>query len=227
MKSNLNIDKDFLHHAYCIEGDSSCILSELENFLINELKFSIHGNQDFWYGEYDTLDIEDSRKLKELHQNRPSALDKKIFVINTNFITEKAQNALLKIFEEPAGDTHFFLIIPSTQNILPTLKSRMIILEYSGEDNKRKDAKKFLESSVGERLEIIKQIIDSVSDEEKSKIEIIKFIGDLENELKNKKDNRKYFDVLEKIENIRQYATGPSPSLKMLLEYLAIIIPIL
>jgi DNA polymerase-3 subunit delta' len=227
VKNNLNIDKNFLHHAYCIEGDFSCILPELENFLMNELNFSIHGNQDFWYGEYDTLDIEDSRKLKELHQNKPSTSDKKVFVVNTNFITEKAQNALLKIFEEPSGNTHFFLVIPSTQNILPTLKSRMIIIEHSDENNKNKEAKDFLKSPIGDRLEIIKKIMDSISDEEKSKIEVIKFIESLEVEIKNKKDIKKYAEVLEKIEIIRQYATDPSPSLKMLLEYLAVMIPIL
>ncbi|MFA6797472.1 MAG: hypothetical protein WCR40_02100 [Candidatus Paceibacterota bacterium] len=228
MKSNLNIDKDFLHHAYCIEGDSSCILSKLENFLINELKFSIHENQDFWYGEYDTLDIEDSRKIKDLHQNRPVVSDKKIFVISTNFITEKAQNSMLKLFEEPSGDTHFFLIIPTVENIIPTLRSRMIIIEHGEKGGSIINVKNFLKASVGERIEMIKKLMTSVSDEEKSKMEVVKFINSIEVELKKKidfsKGNKKYMSLFENLEKVRQYVGEQSPSLKILLEHLALTI---
>ncbi|MEI8124096.1 MAG: hypothetical protein WCG60_02940, partial [bacterium] len=108
-----------LHHAYCIIGDSEKIILDLQKILKKEFDFPISENPDFWYGKYDILDIEDSRKLKELHLNKPTVHNKKVFVVSTNFITEKAQNAMLKLFEEPSGQTHFFLIMPSAQNIIP------------------------------------------------------------------------------------------------------------
>ena len=233
-----------LHHAYCIVGNAEKIIFDLQNFLEKDLKFPVHGNPDFWYGEYDVLDIDDSRTLKELHQNKPTAFDKKVFVVSTNFITEKAQNAMLKLFEEPSGKTHFFLIMPSAQNIIPTLKSRMIILEHDfchpreGGDPENQNripvstgmtesGKTFLKSQIGKRIEIIKNLMDSVSDEEKSKMEVVKLINSIESEIFLRKSTSSLFksvNLLENIEKIRQYASDGSPSLKMLLEYLAIIL---
>jgi DNA polymerase III delta prime subunit len=228
MALDIFIKDNFLHHAYCIVGNAEKIVFDLQNFLEKEFNFPIVGNPDFWYGEYDVLDIEDSSKLKDLHQNKPTVFDKKVFVVNTNFITEKAQNSMLKFFEEPSGDTHFFLIMPSAQNIIPTLKSRMIILEHEEINNSLTNGKRFLKSSISERMEMIKELMGSISDEEKSKIEVVKLINSIELELKNKTDflksDKKYLKVFEEIEKIRQYASDASPSLKMLLEYLALIV---
>lgn len=223
------IKNNALHHAYCILGNQNEIVSELEKIFKKELNFSINNNPDFWYGEFDVMDIEDGRKIKDLHQNKPVLNDKKIFVVCANFITEKAQNAMLKLFEEPRGDTHFFLIIPSLNNIISTLRSRFFIIDSNCSCDSAFDAKKFLYKNIGGRLEDIKALCESVSDEEKSKIEIINFINRLEIELKNKinisKITKEELKLFEEIEKIRQYASEQSPSLKMLLEYLAIIIP--
>jgi hypothetical protein len=234
----LNINKDSMHHAYCILGEANFIVNELQNFLKKELKFSVHDNPDFWYGKYDILDIEDSRKLKEIHQNKPITYDKKIFIVSTNFITEKAQNAMLKLFEEPSGKTHFFLIMPSAQNIIPTLRSRMIILEHEEKNGLLINGKNFLKASIKERMEMIKVLMDSIShersrgliasDEEKSKIEVVKLINSIEVELFlrcSALSLRQSASLLENIEKVRQYASDGSPSLKMLLEYLALVTP--
>ena len=250
----LNINKDSMHHAYCILGEANFIVNDLQDFLMKELKFPIHGNPDFWYGKYDILDIEDSRKLKELHLNKPTVHNKKVFVVSTNFITEKAQNAMLKLFEEPSGQTHFFLIMPTAQNIIPTLRSRMIILEHDfchsregGDLGNRgwipasvgmTEGKNFLKASVKERMEMIKGLMDSIShekprglvasDEEKSKMEVVKLINSIETEVFQRQSTpslHKSANLLENIEKVRQYASDGSPSLKMLLEYLAIIVP--
>ncbi len=223
------IKNNALHHAYCILGNQNEIVGELEKIFKKELNFSINNNPDFWYGEFDVMDIEDGRKIKDLHQNKPVLNDKKIFVVCANFITEKAQNAMLKLFEEPRGDTHFFLIIPSLNNIISTLRSRFFIIDSNCSCDSDVDIKKFLNKNIGGRLEDIKELCESVSDEEKSKIEIINFINRLETELKNKinisKITKEELKLFEEIEKVRQYASEQSPSLKMLLEYLAIIIP--
>lgn len=215
-----------LHHAYCIIGDSEPILSDLEKFLKKELGFSMEGNPDFWRAEYDNMDIEDARNLKNLHQNKPVASDRKIFIITANFINEKAQNTLLKIFEEPLGDTYFFLIMPSAGGLIDTLKSRMMIVKHQAFEDTLINAKKFLKMPIGERMEEVKKLAESVSDKEESKIEIIKFINALETEFSNfSKKNVDRLKNIEILEKIRGYASMQSPSLKMLLEYLALTLP--
>ncbi len=223
---SLNINARNLHHAYCIVGDAESTLADLYKFFKKELNFNVEGNPDFWYGEYDNMNMEEARDLKNLHQNKPVAGDKKIFVLSANFINEKAQNALLKIFEEPLGDTHFFLIMPSAGGLIPTLKSRLLITEHESLGKTKTNAKAFLKASVGERMNIVKMLAESVSDKEESKIEIVKFLNSLEAEFSNlPSKNLERLKNIETLENVRSYASDPSPSLKMLLEYLALNLP--
>lgn len=234
---NLSLKKDLLHHAYCILGNGEDVVKELEKLFIKELNFSITNNPDFWRGEFDVMDIEDSRDIKSSHQNKPTTGDKKIFIVSANFITEKAQNAMLKLFEEPRGDTHFFLILPSLNNIIPTFRSRLFVIDINlpaqadESSSSAINSREFLKMQIGKRIGAVKGFCESVSDEEESKIKIIKFINSLEIELKSKanflkttKDELKMFEELEKV---RQYASEQSPSLKMLLEHLSLILPVL
>lgn len=228
---NLNIKNDSLHHAYCILGNTTDVTNELEKFFKKDLKFSVIDNPDFWYGEYDTMDIEDGRSIKDRHQNRPVQGDKKIFVVSANFITEKAQNAMLKLFEEPRGDTHFFLVLPSLNNIIPTFRSRLFIIDTNESGSSIINPKEFLKMSHGARIEAVKTICASISDEEESKIEIINFINSLEIELKKKinflKTSSDEVKLFEEIEKMRQYASEQSPSLKMILEHISLMLPVL
>ncbi len=230
MSLNLTIKNNNLHHAYCILGNTLDVVNDIEKFLLKELKFSIINNPDFWYGEFDVMDIYDSRAVKSSHQNKPTAGDKKVFVVSANFITEKAQNAMLKLFEEPRGDTHFFLVLPSLNNIIPTFRSRLFIIDTSKSDVSIIDSKEFLQTPIGKRMNIVKKICTSISDEEESKIEIIKFINSLETELKKKvnflKTNKDELKMFEEVEKIRQYAGEQSPSLKMLLEHISLSLPV-
>ncbi|MFA5651878.1 MAG: hypothetical protein WC933_00760 [Candidatus Paceibacterota bacterium] len=241
MNLNISTGNNTLHHAYCILGNCTDVINELEKFLLKELKFSTINNPDFWYGEFDVMDVDDGRAIKASHQNRPTVGDKKIFVVSANFITEKAQNAMLKLFEEPRGDTHFFLVIPSLQNIIPTFRSRLFVIDTNETGNSLLatrsadfsliNPKQFLKMPIGERMEAVKKICGSISDEEESKIEIIKFINSLETELKKKinflKTESDEIRIFEEIEKIRQYAGEQSPSLKMLLEHISLIAPVL
>ena len=233
---NLSVKSNNLHHAYCILGNTEDVINELEKLLTKELNFSITNNPDYWCAKFDVMDIEDSRAIKSSHQNKPTRGDKKIFLVSANFITEKAQNAMLKLFEEPRGDTHFFLIIPSLNNIIPTFRSRLFIIDTAESADSLINPKDFLKMGMGQRMEAVKKICGSVSDEEKSKIEIIKFINSLEVALhadlrgldadKRGKMLKDKSEIFWEIEKVRQYASEQSPSLKMLLEHLALTIPI-
>jgi DNA polymerase-3 subunit delta' len=52
-----------------------------------------------------------------------------VFIEDAHFLNIPAQNALLKVLEEPNSDTVFLLSINSIQNVLPTISSRVQKLE--------------------------------------------------------------------------------------------------
>ena len=121
-----NINKENLHHAYLLEGEGSVIVPELLKFMEKELKLVIRGNPDIWLGKFQTMSIDDARMIKETQSTKPISGDRRIFIIELNAVTHEAQNALLKVFEEPAQGTHFFIISPSSDIFLPTLRSLLL-----------------------------------------------------------------------------------------------------
>jgi len=68
--------------------------------------------------------IDDARELVAKAYNRPVEATEQVLVLRTNFITLEAQNALLKVLEEPPLSTRFIFVIPNGFAVLPTLASR-------------------------------------------------------------------------------------------------------
>ncbi len=85
-------------------------------------------NPDISVREFDRMAIADVRALIHDAMLRPVREDKRTFIIAADSILGDAQNALLKLFEEPNAHTCFYLIIPREDMLLPTLRSRLSIL---------------------------------------------------------------------------------------------------
>lgn len=165
-----NITDKNLHHAYLIVGDSVSSLDKLFSFLPN-IGVVVSGNPDVTHTQYDTLTIDIAREITEAVQKKDFGSNKKIFIIETNIITEEAQNALLKVFEEPTEGTHIFILMPQ-DIILPTLRSRMQILKQESLKNKKFES--ILEKSIEERLALVKEITDGISESKSSNGSIVR-----------------------------------------------------
>ncbi len=221
-----------LHHAYLLEGEKETIFQELLDFLSTKLNFSVSTNPDFWVGDFDSLGIDDSRAIKSFQSNKSFAEgNKKILVVKTNFITHEAQNSLLKVFEEPTEDTHLFLIMPSSESLLPTLKSRLMIIsclnsQSLNEKTHKLSAVDFLKASITKRLELIKVFLPKSKDDKISKFEVINFLNELEQTLYEDKKtlNSNMKNIFSEIRQCRSYLNDQSPSVKMILEHLSQII---
>ncbi len=105
--------------------------------------------------------IDDARELVRMAYQRPAETGEQMLVVRTDFITLEAQNALLKILEEPPVSTRLTFIVPHGFSILPTLASRFG-QESSldeGEDESIGLFQDFLKQSYGERLAAIEQSV--------------------------------------------------------------------
>jgi DNA polymerase-3 subunit delta' len=218
---------DTNHHAHVLEGEKGNIVPDLFKFLKKELDVDVKNNPDFSYQEFETFTIDDGRDLQERH-GRKAITGKKIFVIVTRFIVLEAQNALLKIFEEPSVDTHFFLIMPNASILIPTLRSRVEVVRHSELDKEKGSelktlAKKFISASPAQRIVIVKEIV-----EEKDKGKAIDFVTALEEvlapKLKSAPDG--YAGALTEILMVKKYLHDRAPSVKLLLEHLCLSVTI-
>src|SRR5690348_4398318 len=110
-----------LHHAYLfVTHEVEETVTKLKNFIEEHLGLKTSGNPDVTHHQFKTLTIDEARAIAESENRKNISGGRKIFIIETDFITEEAQNALLKVFEEPTLGTHFFLVSPQ-DTLLPTL----------------------------------------------------------------------------------------------------------
>ncbi len=73
--------------------------------------------------------VETVRKMKSDAAIKPNDLSFKLFILsNAECMNQQAQNAALKILEEPPQDTYFFLICQSASALLPTVRSRASVI---------------------------------------------------------------------------------------------------
>lgn len=76
------------------------------------------------YVEIDAFGIDDVRALTSLAYRTPSIGDKLGVVVIVKSITVEAEQALLKLLEEPPSTTAFLFCVPESVFLLPTLLSR-------------------------------------------------------------------------------------------------------
>ena len=225
------IFKELRHHAYLIFGRERAKHLVLDH-LTKHTGYRIHSNPDFFQADYDTFVISDARDLKAIHITLPVVADaKKIFVILFNSITIEAQNALLKLLEEPAHYARFIFIAPKSSVLLPTVLSRMQVIEFDESeqlpemvDDELSDlVAQFVESSLPKRLDIVKNVVDLISSEKQSKAYAVAFMNELEGQLykKQKKSGRLDAEIFAVIDKARNYMKDRAPSIKMLLEFVA------
>lgn len=205
-----------LHHAYVLEGEAQALRAMLLEHL-RACGLPHEGHPDFWLGEFETLGIDESRELKAAQTGSPVAGHRRVFVITAGAITHEAQNALLKVLEDPARGAHFFLIVPSVHALLPTLRSRVMLL--LGEESREPSivAQTFLGATLKERMDIAKKVADK-----KDRLAAIALVEGIIRMLHD--DFQKNSRALVAAERVRGYLNDRAPSTKMLFEYLALVL---
>src|SRR3989338_8533276 len=117
------------HHAFAIEADRSEQGIEVAlTWVERELGMSGKDNPDIVILSYGLFSVEDARRVGEIAAQGPIAGEHKAVIIAASRAYREAQNALLKLFEEPHAETYLFLILPTLGGLLPTLRSRTQLL---------------------------------------------------------------------------------------------------
>ncbi len=213
------------HHAYAFAGQAEVVTPILLKAL-GRSGVETRGNPDFRSETFDVFGIPEARELKEAAYRKAVSGGKKVFVIYARGITKEAQNALLKVLEEPPENTQFFLVVPSLEILLPTLRSRLHILPGVSERKRAMNsacAEDFLGSPISKRLKIIQRMLKGV-EEEVGKQSLATFLDDLECSLASK-ERGTMAEALSELLEVKKYSRDRAPSFKLLLEHLALVLP--
>ncbi len=98
------------------------------------------------------LGIDEVRGLVREANLTPLASTERVFLLAYDDMTIEAQNALLKILEEPPQTSRFYIVARREGLLLPTLRSRLVLLESEGDGEVGPVFETFLKTSYGERL---------------------------------------------------------------------------
>lgn len=143
------------HHSYIIYADLDVSSLPPDFLLMNNF-------HDIEKLNVDLFGIDDSRNLiKKAYIQPVGENSKKLIVVKVGNFTIEAQQALLKILEEPPISTVFLFIVPRANILIPTLKSRF--LEYKIAENrvdKNQNFSEFVDLPYKDRLLLVAKKLD-------------------------------------------------------------------
>jgi hypothetical protein len=212
------------HHAYLYEGPAS-LLERLASDACTRFNFVREHNPDVLVEQWEKFGIDEARQLSQQAMLK-AATGRSLFVLGISGITSEAQQAMLKLFEEPRAGAIFVVLMPHGV-LLPTLRSRFLeypeVLEGAEAGS---DAKEFLAAPYAKRSAWVTSFL---KDEEDARERTRVFLNELEAELYTKLSSgtREIHEGLEDIAHFRGYVADRSPSLKMILEHFAATLPTL
>lgn len=236
MNISQHLDKNNLHHAYLIEGVRDEIVPEIKKFL-KGLDIKTSGNSDFIHISIDNFKIEEAFYLRSMSSDKSfSSNKKKIFLICVNSFSLDAQNVLLKMFEEPIVNTHFFLIVPDADALLKTLVSRFYVISPKTILKEGvKEAEKFIAMTLNTRINFLKNFLieddknEEIAQTDSTRAKSLRFLNALEFVLHQRTMSKRHFDInyFEHFFKVREFLRMPGSSAKSLMESVALIIPVL
>jgi DNA polymerase III delta prime subunit len=158
------------HHAFLVTGAIEEGITRALGEATRAFNVVPEGNPDVTVLRFGLFSVEDARTLSTLALRRPVSGDLNIIVVAASRIFHEAQNALLKLFEEPPETTRLFLIVPSEGNVIATLRSRLVPLQRE-KGSIAPIAQEFISAPPAKREKLIEKLLDRAkadNDEEKA-----------------------------------------------------------
>src|SRR3989344_7786831 len=239
-----HIEKREFNHAYLLCGDGEAgkkMAEEAARVILAEDNLESH--PDFSFRRFGLFGINDSHNLTSWAATKSFFGQGKVLVMEVFSFNMESSNALLKTLEEPGEKIYFFIIVPSVENVIPTLRSRLTVIDISkGKEGLEKETleigRKFLAALPNKRLEMVKKLFakngeeegnELISESSANKQKAIQFLNALEFllhlDIECPSEQVKW-RALEELSRSRQFISDRGASAKMIMEHLALALPI-
>lgn len=211
-------------HAFLIAGVEGDIPAVLKYFGRES------GSADVYVCAHRNFGVDDARALCARAALRAVGGEERLFVVAASTLTHEAQNALLKTLEEPPAGAQFCIITPAPETLLATVRSRtttLVLPERRAETEETLvSARDFLRAPVKSRLEMLAPLLEKDDNDERNMEAVFAFLSEVERALSP--HARARADVREGIAAIyraRSYLSDKGAMLKVLLEQVALLVP--
>jgi DNA polymerase III delta prime subunit len=218
-------------HAFVIEAETEEGIEVAQEWAKKELGMESQANADVVVLRHGLFSVEDARKVYDVASQAPFAGDSKVVIIAASRAYHEAQNALLKLFEEPPPGTYLFFILPSLGGLLPTLRSR--VQELNSKEGSKKineEAEKFITATKEKRSAMIKKLTSGADEDERREnreeaIAILNGVEAVAYEKLKRGDSGAVAALLGDIATLRGHLYDRSAPVRMILEHLSLVTP--
>jgi len=221
-------------HAYLLTGDIEEGINSALTFAHEKLNQAEGKNADLIVQRHGLFSVANALSLAEIARRAPDGVQGKVIVVSLTRIFHEAQNALLKLFEEPPTKTTLILIVPSDGMLLPTLRSRLMRLQ-SGKPL-RGVGEQFICITQAEREKIIAKLLtrsksDNDVEKQRARNEIVELVSGLmhvayrELEEVSRVERAEILAFLEDLSLFYPMLHERSAPLKPILEHMLLVIP--
>jgi len=217
------------HHAYFYAGDIEEGIAAALHYAKHTLTLEGVNNPDLLTLQYALFSVDDARFVCDLANRMPVQGENRLIIIAAGRIFHEAQNALLKTFEEPPVGTHLILIVPSEGNILPTLRSRMLMLPEDERSTRSSSlADEYVQGTSAKREKIVEKILeraksDDGEEKQAARLEAIQFAEGLMRIYDTKPRSKETLALLSDLSRLIPILHERSAPLKPILEHLTLV----
>ncbi len=199
-----------------------------------ELGLKTDDNLDVIVLRYGLFSVADARRISDLAAGASFSGEYKVLIIAASRVYHEAQNALLKIFEEPPPGTYLFFVLPTFGGLLPTFRSRVMTLEAHAVNECEEIpeiARVFIRGTKEKRSTLIKKLTSGKDEEERRehRDEVIAIVNGIEavsyKALGKRRDDKAITTLLFEIAFLRNYLYERSAPVRMILEHLSLVLP--
>lgn len=204
-----------IFHVTVFEGEDSLLIKRCKKFCIDVLgKNFEHKIKKSACSDVIFIDSKDKKSIgisevRDVQLDsllKPVECEYKIYVIkNSDALTVQAQNALLKIFEDPPSHVLFVLLCNNYKKLLPTIisRARVIRLENFESNNQNEDCSDFIYNLIqGNNFHVLSECGRYDKKREKLRDFIENCRTEILNMIKNGSLNTENIEFCDKLTNV-------------------------
>lgn len=208
------------HHAYLVVGD-------LEEGIARAEVFAEKGAEvvTLRYGQFT---VDDARALADTVQRASS---ERVIVVAVRRFFHEAQNALLKVFEEPPSGTTLVLVLEGAGALLPTLRSRLVPLPGTrGSRALPASAEAFIAGTAAAREKLVAKLLeraksDKPEEKQAARADALVLVEGIAHAAHAKSEAPGMRDLLSDLSRFAPILHERAAPLKPILEHLLIVAP--
>ncbi len=221
-----------MHHAFVIEAEGEEGIRLAQEHAATQGLATLN-NPDVIVLRYGLLSVDDARRMTAIASQAPLSGDTKALIIAASRAYHEAQNALLKVFEEPVPGTLLYLVLPSLGALLPTLRSRVQVLSLAKNSQKKtalpEEVETFLRAPKEKRSAFIKKLTSGKDEEERreNRDTALAIVNGVEAVAYQRlqKGEKNLAQLLGDISVLRGFLHERSAPVRMILEHLSLVTP--